>query len=436
MTANNSGNLSNWNSSIGLSGQILEFDIKNDDFSAWIDRFELFVLLNEVNTHKKKLMFLTLLGNDGYSLLRDLCIPSKPIDKSYESLKELLSNYNNPKPNLLTERYKFKERKQGSDETIHQFVTALKKLSQFCEFGVNLDDSLRDQVVYGIKDVNIKKRLLSETKLTFRRSVELCLSMEAADKDVSKWENQALNYQKKLKTKSNKSIKDWGKGRQKTEKEPSNYKGMSGKIVCFCCGVAGHTKPNCKYKSLVCSNCSKVGHLKKVCKIKKSNVNLLEQVNSDLNDDFGDLNIMDNIYLLYSVDCNFIKPFNIKLNVEGNLINFQIDTGSSITAISYDEFIRGKFKSKDLISSDISLKGYTGTLIEPVGFLRVKVLFKDHVVQELKLYIIKGGGPPIVGRDWIGLIDCQYPYQMKFIHSHLIVMIIFLRNFLQYLVQF
>jgi len=68
-------------------------------------------------------MFLTFLGNDGYSLLRDLCIPSKPIDKGYDSLKELLSNYINPKLNLLTERYIFKERKQGSDETIHQFVT-------------------------------------------------------------------------------------------------------------------------------------------------------------------------------------------------------------------------------------------------------------------------------------------------------------------------
>jgi len=60
-------------------------------------------------------------------------------------------------------------------------------------------------------------------------------------------------------------------------------------------------------------------------------------------------------------------------------INFQIDTGSSITAILYEEFIRFKFKTNYLISSDISLKGYTGTLIEPVGFLRVKVLFKDHI---------------------------------------------------------
>jgi hypothetical protein len=85
-----------------------------------------------------------------------------------------------------------------------------------------------------------------------------------------------------------------------------NHKGLSGKIVCFCCGVVDHTKPDCKYKLLVCSNCSNVGHLKKVCIFKKNNVNLLEQVNSNLNDDFGDLNIMDKIYLLNSVDCNLI----------------------------------------------------------------------------------------------------------------------------------
>jgi len=62
-------------------------------------------------------------------------------------------------------------------------------------------------------------------------------------------------------------------------------------------------------------------------------------------------------------------------------------------------FITVKFKTK--VSSDISLKDYTGTLIEPVGFLRVKVLFKDHVVQDLKLYFIKGDGPQIICRDWI-----------------------------------
>jgi len=72
------------NGSIRLTGQITEFNFKNDDFSAWIERYELYVLMNEINAHKKMLMFLTLLGNDGYSLVRDLCISSKPIDKGYK----------------------------------------------------------------------------------------------------------------------------------------------------------------------------------------------------------------------------------------------------------------------------------------------------------------------------------------------------------------
>jgi len=44
---------SNQNSGIGLTRQISEFNNKDDDFSAWIENFELFVLLNEINAHKK-----------------------------------------------------------------------------------------------------------------------------------------------------------------------------------------------------------------------------------------------------------------------------------------------------------------------------------------------------------------------------------------------
>lgn len=36
---------------------------------------------------------------------------------------------------MVTERYKFKERKQLLDEIIVQFVTALKKMLEHCKFG-------------------------------------------------------------------------------------------------------------------------------------------------------------------------------------------------------------------------------------------------------------------------------------------------------------
>lgn len=61
----------------------------------------------------------------------------------------------------------------------------------------------------------------------------------------SKWEKQELNYHKHMKTKSGKLSMEKDKERQRAEKKnvmSSKHKGTSGKVVCFCCGIAGHTK--------------------------------------------------------------------------------------------------------------------------------------------------------------------------------------------------
>lgn len=66
--------------------------------------FRIILLFNEINSHKEKFIFLTLLNYEGYSLMREFCILSKLIDESYDTLKEFSLNYINPKPNVLTER--------------------------------------------------------------------------------------------------------------------------------------------------------------------------------------------------------------------------------------------------------------------------------------------------------------------------------------------
>lgn len=302
-------------------------------------------MLNEINSHKMKLIFLTLLGNDGYALIHDLCTPSKLIDKSYVALKKMLSEHINPKPNMLTERYKFKEKKQEPQESICQFVAALKNLFQCCEFGTNLDDSLRDQVVYGIRDNNIKKRLLSESELSFKRCIEICLLMEAANNDILTWGKQEeINYQWSVKIK------------------PSDQRSVTGegRMICYCCELAGHKKPFCKYKDFKCEFCARVGHLKKVCKAKGKlgNVNVLEQRVEILNEDLN----MDNLFNLEVADCKFIEPFKAELRVNEKIIKFQIDTGSSITAISLEEFQKVNLKEGNMQVNDINLKAYTGDI--------------------------------------------------------------------------
>jgi len=378
-------------------GQLAEFKLKEDDFNSWIERFELYVTLNEINSHKKQLLFLTLLGNDGYTLLRDLCTPSKPIEKKYDDLKSLLTNYINPKPNLITERYKFKERRQAANETIIQFITGLKKMSEHCEFGTVLDDALRDQVIWGIRDSNIKKRLLSEGSLTFKKCIELSLAMESANNDISKMEHhEPVNYHKASKKKNTKFL-------TKVKQSPSNSSGKTGgesimkntkrNWVCYCCGKSGHTKPSCKYISYKCSICNKVGHLKNVCKNKEKNVNNVDLDNVDLN--------LNSLFNLETVNVNFVQPFCLKLLVDNVTIEFQVDTGSAVSVMSVKDFDKFKLGCvEDLEKTDVNLKAYNGSIIIPKGILKVKVKYKNQW-KSLSLYIVMDGGPPIIGRDWL-----------------------------------
>lgn len=257
------------------------------------------------------------MGNDGYALIRDLCIPQKPCEKRYVELKEMLSNYMNPKPNHITERYKFKERKQASNESIMQFVTNLKKMTEYYEFGTSLDDCLRDQMIWGVKDNNIKKRLLSENKLTFKKCVELSVALESANRDVIKLDSEKVNYQGISTKKRNHFNKKGKKSMVRTE---------SSKIICYCCGAVGHMKPFCKYKDYKCKKCCKVGHLQKVCKAKVKTVNNLEDELMDLN--------LNSLFNLDTVSVNYVKPHCIELYVNNKDLEFQFDTG---TGASYQK---------------------------------------------------------------------------------------------------
>ena len=62
------------------------------------------------------------------------------------------------------ERFKF----QLESEWVAQFMVDLKQLALKYEFGVFLEEVLRDRLVCGLKNIQIQKELLAERELTFR----------------------------------------------------------------------------------------------------------------------------------------------------------------------------------------------------------------------------------------------------------------------------
>lgn len=430
----------------GTIGTIPEYNLK-EDWENWSERLELYFLANEVDNSKKVAILLTSIGMDGYSLLKDLSTPEKPSSKTYEELVNLMSTHLQPKPSEITERYKFKERLQHENESVHQFIANLKKLSVNCNFGNNLESVLRDQIVWGVRNNNIKKRLLSETDLTYKKCVELAVSMEATMREVSELAagtskiNLVKNrYQRPTQNaQRNQPIQQHqpSHGQQRNQQRSQPYNGQRSQTsdhqnskmkTCFCCGKGNHISKDCYYRNFTCNFCGKVGHLKKVCKALNSNnsrpnpsfknkqqtnvkyVSNTETSRPMVHDDkpsnelnkstsistitVDDLEMDDTLFHINSRPeinpnmINRIKPIFVNIIVEDHPVSFELDTGSGITAMNLKDF-KTNFKNVPLKKTEEEFLSYSGETITPIGIANVKCKrLKERDAIELPLYVI------------------------------------------------
>lgn len=153
-------------------GRMREFS-PNEDFEIWYEQFEEYIAANGIPEERTVSLFLTLVGMEGYKLLRNLWAPEKPKSKILEELFILIRRHLSPTPNAITERFKFKKRKQQQDESISTFLASIKQLFLYCEFG---DTSLRDQLVSSLNNKRIQRKLLAETQLMLEKAVQLSLA--------------------------------------------------------------------------------------------------------------------------------------------------------------------------------------------------------------------------------------------------------------------
>ena len=96
----------------GLFGRVGEFDVARETFSAYVERMEMFftanniveitgegsAATNQVVANRKRAIFLTEVGPEVYSTLRNLLAPAKPKDTQFTDMVRILEKHYNPKP--------------------------------------------------------------------------------------------------------------------------------------------------------------------------------------------------------------------------------------------------------------------------------------------------------------------------------------------------
>ena len=169
---------------MALIGKVEEYDEK-ESWVEYTDCLEQYFSANEITDNgKKRGVLLSVCGAKTYQLIRNLVNPRKPTDKSFAELENLVKNHLNPRPSSIVYRCKFNSRFRQQGETIQQYVAELRNLSEHCEFGEILEKMLRDRLVCGVNDERIQRRLLAESQLEFKKTMELATAMETADKNT------------------------------------------------------------------------------------------------------------------------------------------------------------------------------------------------------------------------------------------------------------
>lgn len=225
-----------------LFGNIGPFDEATEQWSAYTERFEYFALANKIDDDVKVPTFLSVMGGKTFNLLRSLVQPDKPGTKSYDDIVKILGDHYSPKPLIIAERFRFHKRNQEDGKSVAQFVADLKRLSEHCEFGMVLNDTIRDRLVCGLSNESIQKRLLSEANLTLKKAIEISTSMEMASREA-----QHLSASTQV---------------HKLSFEPKNKTATD--RPCYRCGKTGHEAQECWCRD--CRHCGKKGHIERVCR--------------------------------------------------------------------------------------------------------------------------------------------------------------------------
>ena len=268
-------------------GSISEFVFESEDITEWIERLEQWFIANglENNEGRKKALLLSNVGARGYKLIRSLA-QNKPTDKSYDELKDLMIEHLNPKPNEIAQRYVFYKRDRRNGETVKDYVAALRKLSEHCNFADKLEDHLRDKFVCGLNDERVQQKLLATQNLTLKIAVENAVAMEAAVRSAKQIHGVEVSQINKLGGghSGNKFGPKWkGKYQGKFNNQVTDN---SNRNVSKCgrCGETSHSADSCPFKDRKCHGCKKFGHAKAMCRTRGINYEgIVEgEENSDL----------------------------------------------------------------------------------------------------------------------------------------------------------
>lgn len=351
-------------------------DLSNSSsLDNWFERFALYSMTNDKITSCNEVAFLlTLIGKEAYDLVKELSFPTAPKDLKVEEIQKCLTGHLKPMNYEVHERAVFNSLIRKSDQSVRDFIADLQRQAMKCNFGAELNEHLRDRLVAGINNDQIKRKFLTESALTFSSAKDIALAYTSLDSAMKSDSSTSVFYSKIKKEKFPKPKNKFSSNNSRRHREIDSSN-SDHKLSCHSCG-GNHMRQECKFRNATCFSCKKSGHISKICRSKsKTAVHLVESPNLS-----EPLFSEDNLCLnLSSSNKKHIKRhYPVSSEDRSQDVEFILDTGSPhsfISKVSVSHFDVPIEKSNELI------RGITGHTLPIEG--EVTLAIGKHYVRFL-----------------------------------------------------
>ena len=321
-------------SSTSLFGVLGEFDPSTELFTAYLERLEQFFIANSIGQcsadasqevlaaadKEKVAVFISVMGKNSYAILRDLCSPDSPKDKSFSQLCDKLKDHYKPKRLEVTETYRFHRYVQEENESVSAYSARLRRYASTCNFGEFLNRSLRDQFICGIRNSATRKKLLNEDR-TFQDALKVAIADEVASKETLEVQNDAKP--------GDESVHSMGNSRNllnQQNRKPSVPSFQKYSYACYSCGSTEHSRNQCRFRKVVCSRCKRRGHIARVCKKGNMENNRVEQ-RLDSDAVFSE----EDLFTVFDVNSLSTSEISVPLQIENEECCMQLDNGCALS---------------------------------------------------------------------------------------------------------
>ena len=306
----------------------------------------------------------TFMGKECHRILKYLPLTDQE-RKDPDTIIKKLEEHFEPKRNVIFERYVFNSCAQDANENYDTYIQKLRELSRTCEYGNLREQMIRDRIVIGITDNEVRARLLREPDLDLNKTITMCRSSELAQKQIQHIDGNETTH-----------------AVQRRGNRHSN---------CIYCGRQHKPKKElCAAYGKRCSACNKMHHFATVCKSKqfvnndrqqpihKQTRKKTFQMHED--DDGEELDetlseAEDNNYAI--VNANGKKSFfaDVKVQLQNrqaqpHIISFQLDSGSTSNTMRLADY--KKLTTKPPKPSTKRLRMYNNDIMVPVGYARLQ----------------------------------------------------------------